>query len=182
MGNTFRVFRLRSAFDGNTDVDHGSVGGDIPTIVHGNPNVNLPMRSSKDSTMLQVLTLCIGLLFASALFAQEEGDGEDPIQARPVPSMKMGGQQAPVVRPPTAGARGATPIEIPFWPAIDPRANPGLFKVLPLPLPGNQVAEGRHGRYAFKRNEKGLIMGQTRYGYAYFHDEDEYLAFLRENP
>ena len=132
--------------------------------------------------MLRVLALCIGLLLASAVFAQEEGEGEDPIQARPVPSMKMGGQQGPVVRPPTAGARGATPIEIPFWPAINPRANPGLFKVLPLPLPGNQITEGRHGRYAFKRNEQGLVMGQTRYGYAYFHDEGEYLAFLRDNP
>lgn len=58
----------------------------------------------------------------------------------------------------------------------------GRSRLQLLPPPGNPIAEGRHGRWACKRNEQGLVMEQACYGYACFRDEDEYLVFLRDNP
>jgi len=57
----------------------------------------------------------------------------------------------------------------------------GRSRLQPLPPPGIRIAEGRNGRWAFKRKKQGLVKGQVPYGYACFHDEDEYLAFLRVN-
>jgi hypothetical protein len=115
--------------------------------------------------------------------AQEDGDeGEDPVQALPKPSMRLDAEQGDRIRAPTPGMRSATPIEIPFWPAIDPRRNPGLFKALPLPIPGDKVTEGQEGRYRFRENTDGLVMGQTRFGYAYFYNREQYRQFLRRYP
>ena len=38
------------------------------------------------------------------------------------------------------------------------------------------------GRYSFKQNENGVIMGQTRFGYAFFKNRADYEAFLRRFP
>lgn len=127
--------------------------------------------------------VCILVLLGSGNVAAQGGDeGEDPIQALPKPTMKLGDEKGTVIRAPTPGMRGATPIEIPFWPAIDPRKHPDLFKALPLPIPGDRIYTGRQGQYEFKENADGLVMGQIRLGYAYFYNREQYRDFLRRYP
>lgn len=140
------------------------------------------MNFRKSLQSASVLFFALVLLGSVNVAAQEGDDGEDPIQALPQPSMKLGNEQGTVIRAPTPGMRGATPIEIPFWPAIDPRRHPDLFKALPLPIPGDRISTGRQGQYQFKENADGLIMGQTRFGYAYFYNREQYRDFLRRHP
>lgn len=140
------------------------------------------MNVRKALQTASALACVFALLGAGQVAAQEGDDGEDPIQERPKPSMRLGDEQGTVIRAPTPGMRGATPIEIPFWPAIDPRTHPDLFKALPLPIPGADIATGRQGEYEFKENADGLVMGRTRFGYAYFYDRQQYRDFLRRYP
>jgi hypothetical protein len=141
-----------------------------------------PMNFRRMIPYVSALICALALLGVGQVTAQEGDEGEDPIQALPKPAMKLGDEQGTVIRAPTPGMRGATPIEIPFWPAIDPRRHPDLFKALPLPIPGDRISTGRQGQYEFKENADGLVMGQTRFGYAYFYRREQYYDFLRRYP
>lgn len=62
----------------------------------------------------------------------------------------------------------------------DPRRMPGVFSVLPLPLPGT-ARLGRVGNFTFATLPDGTIYGDTNFGYARFANTEAYHAFLRSH-
>ena len=75
----------------------------------------------------------------------------------------------------------ATPIEIPYVDPDSPRANPktcpNCFSMKPIPITG-QVKSGKIGRFDYKIDELGTVIGRTPYGYAKFKNLDTYRRFL----
>lgn len=60
---------------------------------------------------------------------------------------------------------------------LDPYGNPGMFAVLPVPLP-DPMSTGRMGSFAYAMLRDGTVYGDTDYGYAHFGSMTDYQRFL----
>ncbi|MDU8929551.1 hypothetical protein RXV86_19345 [Alisedimentitalea sp. MJ-SS2] len=144
-------------------------------------------------TYRTVLTALVAGLMATAAWADQvrlpPSVGATPIE---IPG-------AAIVGGIGTGRTSATPIEIPgaarpnpqlsgvqplpmpgaSLTQLDPRANPGRFSVLPVPLP-RVTSTGKIGRFTYAILPDGTIYGDTNFGYTRFSNMNVYQDFLRQ--
>ena len=86
-------------------------------------------------------------------------------------------QQGPV----TWQTEPAVAVRIPQWEQIYPAQHPGLFKGGPGTMAGDTIVMDKIDGFTYRANEDGLVMGQTRFGYAYFASLDSFEAFNQKH-